>query len=141
MNTFFLTMYFAFNLGLSQGGIQTWEPNDNIYQKRIEYTHTDLNTEFRLHYKDVAYLYVGGGIDCASKQEGSLFDIGEYSPHSVDFPFVAGIRIKDHVEIGYKYSCLHPMTTYLYDDDLKYKQEGSYSSLFVRFTGEVTLWK
>ena len=136
----YLSLYFSFLLGLSDGGVQLWEKNNQITQNVINYTHTDMNTEFRLHYKDVAYLYLGGGINCASKQEGSLFDVAEYNPSMLDFPFGVGLRIKDKFEVGYKYQCTHPMNTYLYDGDLKYKFEGAYRVVFVKFTGDIKLW-
>lgn len=137
-------MLFAFNIGISSGGIQMWEPSGDslgIEQNIINYTHTDLSTQFKLHYKDIGYLYVGGSIDCASKQEGGVFEISQYNPCSVNFPFIVGIKFKNYIEIGYAYSCMHPMTTYMYDDDLKYKQEGYYKNIFIKITGEIHLWK
>lgn len=138
---FFLTMFFAFNVGLSEGSMALWEPDTVPSYQRIEYTHTDFNTEFRLHYADVGYLYLGGGVNVSSTPDGSRIDVSEYNPREVDFPFVVGLRIKDRVEIGYKYQCSHPMMTYLCDSSLKYKSEGAYSSVFLRITGEVRLWK
>ena len=137
----FLTMFFAFNVGLSDGSMALWEPDTVSSYQRIEYTHTDFNTEFRLHYADVGYLYLGGGVNVSSTPDGSRIDVSEYNPREVDFPFVVGLRIKDRVEIGYKYQCSHPMMTYLCDSSLKYKSEGAYSSVFLRITGEVRLWK
>lgn len=137
---FFLTMYFSFLAGLSDGGTQLWEPNTIPVQTKIEYTHTDLSTEFRLHYKEVGYAFVGGGINCSSVPRGSKIDVGNYDPHELDYPFFAGIKIKDNFEIGYKYQCSHPQTTYLYDNQLKYKFEGAYSLVYVKFSGEIKLY-
>lgn len=138
---FFLTMAFSFMVGLSDGGVQLWEPNTIAVQSDVKYTHTDFGAEFRLHYADVGYLFVGGGINCASVPEGSRLEIGNYSPHELDYPFNVGLVIKDHIEIGYFYQCSHPMMTYLYDQNtLKYKREGSFSMVYMKFTGEVKLW-
>ena len=137
---FFLTMAFSFMVGLSDGSMALWEPDTTPSYQRIEYTHTDLNAEFRLHCADVGYLFVGGGVNVSSTPDGARIDVANYNPHEIDFPFVAGLRIKDCVEIGYKYNCSHPMMTYLCDSSLKYKSEGGYSLVYVKFTGEVKLW-
>lgn len=137
---FFLTMAFSFLVGLSDGSMALWEPDTVPSYQRIEYTHTDLNTEFRLHYADVGYLFVGGGVNVSSTPDGSRIDVSEYNPREIDFPFVAGLRIKDHIEIGYKYQCSHPMMTYLCDSSLKYKSEGAYSLVYVKLSGEVKLY-
>lgn len=140
MTNFFLTMFFSFNIGLSDGAMALWEPDTTPSYQEIKYTHTDLNTEFRLHYKDVGYLYLGGGVNVSSTPDGARIDVTEYNPREIDFPFVAGLRIKDHFEVGYKYNCSHPMMTYLCDSSLKYKSEGGYSLVYVKFNGEVKLW-
>ena len=139
MNTFFLSLFFALNMGLSEGGLYLWESNTGLETlTSIKNTHTDFYSELKLNYK-TSNIYIGGGIDCSSKQSGSFLEIGKYKPVALNFPFVVGIRYKKIIEIGFKYSCLHPMTTYLYDDDIKYKQEGAYKTLFIKFTGEIKL--
>jgi hypothetical protein len=137
---FFVTMFYALTLGYSQGELRLWEPIERPVIYRTSDLHTDMSVEFRLHYKQIAYLYLGGGLNCASKQEGNFFDVGNYNPQKMDFPFSIGIKSK-HVDIGYLFQCSHPIETYLCDRDIKFRREGDYKFFYVKFSGDIRLTK
>lgn len=127
-------------LGISDGELRLWESNQRLTDYYTNNIHTNMDTEFRLHYKE-SYLYIGGGMNCAiENSDHKYFGAGSYNPQAMDYPFSIGLRIKDHFEIGYKYNCFHPMETYLNDRDVKYKYNGDYKMVFMKFSGDIKLW-
>lgn len=128
-----LLISLSFQLGYGQSDMALWEDSTGTYN-----THNFVTPEFNVESR-LGMLYVGGGIRVPVVRDKSYDCIaGSFKPIQASFPFTAGIK-GDHFDLGYKYSCHHPLFTYLdgnaYNKTVKSRVEGGTWEVFIKVNG------
>ena len=122
-----LIISYSVQIGYGPSEYILWEKSDmNISSFDIVTTAFDVEAELK-------GVFIGGGIRTpAYCRDKSYFKPGSYCPLQGSYDFGAGYRFKA-MEIGYKYTCQHPVMPYynsLAGIDKKY--EGSFYQVYIR---------
>lgn len=119
---------FALNYGHSEFAL--WD-----YANRHDVNTQYITSDFKIGV-EWGKLYVGGGLSVPTVNVEGKLKAGSFNPVQSSYDFTAGIK-NDHFDVGYAYTCNHPIMIYL-DDYTRVgsRVEGAYWKVFVKFNGE-----
>lgn len=131
----YLSLAYSFDLAYENTEWLLWDyANPEWYVQSDDYLGFRADLEFRAGI-DELYGFIGGQMYNGSKIESLKDGPAGFNPVFDDYQFRFGARSK-YVEVGYEYHCVHPIMTYLIDDDaMGWKKEGAYSKFYIKFSG------
>jgi hypothetical protein len=126
-----LSLIYSFELGLAESGYVMWEKQGDSHYL-VDNVMVETNFDVGLKYWR---FYLCGGTATSSVP---MKELSNYSAQWNNYNMKAGYDGK-YFDIGYEYRCIHPVMAYLADKDIKYKKEGNYQKVFIKFTHEFKL--
>lgn len=139
----YLSLAYSFDLAYENTEWVLWDyANPEWYVQSDDYLGFRADLEFRAGV-DELYGFIGGQMYNGSKIESLKDGPAGFNPVFDDYQFRVGAKVSDdddlwEFEVGWQYHCVHPIMTYLIDDDaMGWKKEGAYSKFYITVSGVI----